>query len=369
MRLDPSHRAIVALTGLAIGLRVLMPIHTPNPFGPQVDVAATLLQVIGVLLIGAALFFIVPSAWGPAAPRRIVGVGLILGWLLTSVVFAFVTSKTGLVLSLDQTNWPLTTAGAVVLSLLSSLTWGVLMDRNAWEGLRKGIAASVLIILVGAGLSVAQQWQLRRLADLRQRQEAESRQAEALRSRIIEGKQIGPLYLGTSVDELRVVFQHTFSTVERTRTGLVQYGWSREGLENNEDWRVFVDPKFERSVGISLSRFIPTPPPGFRVIPPPPWEYEGILQKLHYETTKGIHFGHSSETVSAVYGPPSKIYTFDYGRTSFYYAALRIEFEFVCAMTKAQQDTRCDGSLLLDRITIFAPGWSPETLWGQGGRH
>jgi hypothetical protein len=156
----------------------------------------------------------------------------------------------------------------------------------------------------------------------------------------------------------------------------VQYAWSGEGLENIEDWWVFVDPKVERSVGLSLAanlyppiRPIPRPPPGFVLIPPPPWEYEDILRRLPYETTKGIRFGHSAETVSAVYGPPSKTYTFFYGRASFYYPDLRTEFEFVCRMNKLDRNTRCESpSLLIDRITIFAPGWSPETLWGQGGR-
>jgi hypothetical protein len=359
MRLDPSNRAIVALTGLAIGLRVLMPLHTPSRFGSQVDVAATLLQVIGILLIGAALFFIVPSTWGPVAARRIVGAGLILGWLLTAVVFVFVTSKSGLVLSLDQTNWPLTTAAAVVLSLLSSLTCGVLRNQSAWVWLRKGLSASLLIILVGAGFSVAQQWHLGRLADLRQKQEAERREAEALRTRIVEGEQLGSLHLGVSVDELRVKFQHHFSSVERTRTGLVKYVWCCEGLDGVEAaWWVIVDPKVESSVGISLADLID-------------WDLSlfGTASKLPYETTKGVRFGHSPETVLAVYGPPSKTYTFDYGRASSYYAPLRTEFEFVCKMSKLEQSTRCEGwRLRLYRITIFARGWSPETLWGQGGR-
>jgi hypothetical protein len=360
MRLDPSHRVIVALTGLAIGIRVLMPIHIPSRFGPQVDVAATLLQVIGILLIGAALFFIVPSTWGPVASRRIVGAGLILGWLLTALVFVLVTSKTGLVVSLDQTNWPLTTAAAVVLSLLSGLTWGVLRDRGAREGLRKGLAGSLLIILVGAGFSVVQQWQLRRLADLRQKQEDERRQSEALRTRIIEGEQLGSLHLGVSVDELRAKFQEPFSSVTRTRTGLLKYAWCCKGLEGVEaDWLVLVDPKLGNSVGISLADLIE-------------WDLSlfGTASKLPYETTKGVRFGHSPETVLSVYGPPSKTYTFDYGRTSLYYAPLRTEFEFVCTKDKLEQNTRCeDWRLRLYRITIFAPGWSPETLWGQGGRH
>jgi len=375
MRLDTSHRVIVALTGFAIGLRVLMPIDAPSRFGSRVDAAATLLQVVGILLLGAALFFILSFSWGPAVSRRMVDAGLTMGWLLVALVFAFGASKTqtGLVLLLEQTNWPLTTAAVVIVSLLSSLTWGLVRNRSAWVGLRKGLVASLLLVLVGAGLSMAQQWRFHRLLDLRQKQEAERRQAEALRTRIIEGeqigplhvpltaqpatdrdriiegKQIGPLHLGISVDEARAVIQRTFSTVERTRTGLVQYDWCCEG---DIEWRVFVDPKVDRSVGLSLSLI-------------PPFIFVWEPNQLPYETTKGVRFGHSLKTVSAVYGPPSKTYTFDYGRVILYYAPLRTEFEFRCNRTGC---SGFGGGPVLKGITIFAPGWSPETLWGPGGR-
>ncbi len=329
MKLHRGHRVVIALTGLAIGLRVLMPIYVRSSFGPRVDPAATLLQVIGILLIGVTLVFILPVVWNPAAPRRLASAGFVLAWFLTTVVFVFVASKTGVALSLERTNWLLTSVGAVVLLLLIGLSWGF-VRRSLWRGLRVGLVSGLLVVLVGTGLSVAQQSRFRRLAELRQEQEAQRRQAEAMRTRIIEGERIGLLPLGISVDEVRAMLGRTFSSAERIRTGLVQYDWYSD---NPEAWSVLIEPKTGHAVGISLS--------GTFEWDPQTNHFVNTAPKLSYETTKGVRFVHSPQTVSAVYGSPSKAYTFDYGRVSYYYAPVRTEFEFSCRMKAPQQTMRC----------------------------
>lgn len=148
-----------------VGLRFLMPTHmlnwlNPRVFGPRVDLTATLLQVLGILFIGGTLFFIMPVVWAPNAPRKLAIAGLVLAWLLTVLVVAFGASRTGLGLSLERTNWALTTVGTVVFLLLSSTTLGFLRHSRPRIGLRT-LVLVLLVVLAGAGLSVAQRARLR----------------------------------------------------------------------------------------------------------------------------------------------------------------------------------------------------------------
>src|SRR5713226_10329770 len=109
-----------------------------------VDVGATLLQILGIILIGGTLFFVMPIAWGPNTRRKLAIAGLVAAWLLTVLMFAFVASQTGLVFSLERTNWPLTTAGALELLLLSSTTWEFVTHDHARIGLRARALALLL---------------------------------------------------------------------------------------------------------------------------------------------------------------------------------------------------------------------------------
>lgn len=163
MQLHLGHRAIIALTGLAIGVRVLIPVRVPSRFGPEVDVAATFLQVLGILLLSSSLFFIMPIAWTRNATRKLTIAGVILAWLLTMLAFVLGISRTGFALSLQRTNWPLTTVGVVVFILLASTTWVLVRRSNPRIWLRV-LTLALLVVLAGVSLSVAQQLHLRRLS-------------------------------------------------------------------------------------------------------------------------------------------------------------------------------------------------------------
>jgi hypothetical protein len=161
-----GHRAIIALTGLAIGVRVLMPVMT----GWRVDVAATLLQVLGILIISATLFFVMPViVWSPRklTVAELTVAELTLAWLLSILAFVLTMSRFGIELSLERTNWPLTTAGAVWLLLLSGTTWGFIRHGNVRIRLRV-LEIALLVVLAGGGLSIQQHRLNQRLSQVPQ---------------------------------------------------------------------------------------------------------------------------------------------------------------------------------------------------------
>ena len=343
MRLNWFQKLVLGIASVLIALRLF---HPSVGYNMRVDIWATLLPTIGILVVAAALIFLGSSVDAKRLWRVLPDVALVAAWLgyLAAVVVG--VSQSGAATSFEQVNWLPTGAGVAGFLLLSGLTWLRLAPNSVMGRLRRPLSIVLIIfvpILVLVGALLERQYVHR---------------AEAMRDRIVEGESVGMIKLGASIRDIRARFPTTFSRVEDLRTGMAQYDW----LRGDEDWWIIIDPKSENVVAISVS-----PALDFDAfLRGRPWEPR---QKLRFETTRGVRFNHGPETVSAVYGPPSRIFTFEYGRTSYDYASVQTEFEFVCDEPRTGPNQKCHiYSLALNRVTVYARGWSPEKVWGPGGR-
>ena len=181
-------------------------------------------------------------------------------------------------------------------------------------------------------------------------------QAESLEARkftIIEGKSFGLIDLGMSPEQVKERLKLSASRATRTkRTVTYEFGES----ESTFHWFVSFDPRSDKAVAISYRNVIPDFGSVSYDTEHEKRRYE-VEQRgtIPYETTKGGRYGQDVETIEAIYGDPSEEKK---DLNTYYFEKSGLEFYFWCAVPT---EGKCNKeNLIVDRITLFAPGWYQE---------
>ena len=319
------------------------------PYGPVPDVATTMLQLAGLIVILAALFYLASGADAHRVRRFLLAGLVLLAWSAFLVAVGIGIRQFGIATSFQTTHWALTGGALAAFVLLMWISWLVFRReapppaRNA----RLNLAALSLTGILLAGGYLGHIYQGRREAALRTLGIDFEKELESLRHGIVEGERIGPAQLGMSLDEVNGLIGRRFSSGERQANGLSSYVW-RPLDDHNDFWNAFFEAGAGKAVIIGY---------GFWIVPSSSSVLQVAAQReiggSRFQTAKGARFGDTRATIEALYGKPASVTRledrYDAATLRLHYPSMRTEFQL-------GQDPY---GLL--SILVYAPGFSPES--------
>lgn len=343
-------KGILAIAALGVALRLFYPATRPTRFGLETDVGTTVLQLLGMLIIFGAAYYLASTGSGERF-RSVVRIALIVfGWVVFLGTAAFGVNRLGIARSVETVNWLWTGIALAGFIALLWLSWSVVRGRTQGSGptRRLTLVTTVLIVilpLVGAG---AHLYQGRVLSAQRARQVELAKQLDELRHRIVEGEKIGSVKLGMSLQQVIDALGARFYDGERLPNGLNLYLW-RAG--ESQHWYVLFDGTNQKAVMVAYGFGLQPASEGWLVT-----RGHQQVQNLRFKTSLGARFGDSPSTIEALYGKPSKVTPLklkESGRAGdlrFHYSSIRTEFQFA------------KDSYGLLSILVYAPGFSPDQV-------
>lgn len=352
-RINFTQKLIVGIGATAVGLRLFFPATREAPYGQALDVPTTVLQLVGMLVIFTAAFYLVSIADLRITRRFLFGGLVVFAWPVFLTTLAIEVRRIGLATSLRTIQWFLTGWALAAFVLLAWMTRLAFFRQDALPSARMARSSFVVLSLIALLLTGGYFGELYQSRSEAARQISFSKELERLRYGIVEGERIGPVQLGMSLEEVNRSIGRRFSSGERLSNGLTSYIWRPLG-SGNDFWNVFFDSKTSKAVIIGYGFSIvpsrsPAPPKGFVLEPPAQRE----IESSRFQTVRGVRFGDSPATVEALYGKPALATRLkdrkDVVTLRFHYVSIRTEFQF---------DESGYGLL---SILVYAPGFSPQT--------
>ncbi len=157
MRMTKFQRGVMSIAAALIALRFFLPVQYETRYGPRTDALTTLLHVIGILVVAAAVAVLVPSPevrrlqrFSPSA------VALLVGWLIYLLAGAAGVVRYGIPTSIQAVDWLPTGLALEAFIVLVSLTavWTGLRATTA-PGARRTVQIGVLAGFILSSLLVS----------------------------------------------------------------------------------------------------------------------------------------------------------------------------------------------------------------------
>jgi hypothetical protein len=339
-------RLIIVAAALAVAVRLFFPATHPTEYGFETDIATTVLQILGMLAVFGASFYLASLGGGFRLRPALRYVLTSIVWTLFLGSLALGIIRFGIARSVWTINWLLTSIALAVFLVLLWFTRVFVAPRpnaHTRRGTLTALTLAGLVFLLGLGAHLYQG----RLVVKRYAEAIElNKRIDEWQNLIIEGERIGPLEIGMSLGQAVNALGTRFDRGERLSNGLNVYLWR---VGEDRFWYAMFNASNEKAVIAAYGIEPPVLPSGW-VLDPPLIGLRGI--KLR--TSRGARFGDSPSTVEALYGKPSLVTPLKRsGRGAdlrFHYGSIRTEFQFAK-----------DSHGLLS-VLVYAPGFSPDRV-------
>ncbi len=155
-------RTVLGVTAVLVALRLIFPVQYVTRDGLRIDILATVLSVVGLLVLGLTTFVLAPSL-DPQRLRVLLPGTLLAGWFVYLVIGGIWLARYGIPASIRDVGWLPAGAAAEALLLLLWLTavWTGFRLTTTPHVRRKWVVQTLVVFLAiaaGTGILVGQRY-------------------------------------------------------------------------------------------------------------------------------------------------------------------------------------------------------------------
>ncbi len=196
MRATWVQRTVLGVTAVLIAFRLSFPVHYVTRYGLRIDILATVLSVVGLVVLGVAAFVLAPS-FDPQRLRVLLPGAIVAGWIVYLVIGGIWLTRYGIPASIREVGWLPAGAAVEALLLLLWLTafWIGFRLTTTAQVRRKWVLQTLVVFLsiaAGTGILVGQRYwaerQILRAQEQKARQIVASLAAKEEAINLVQGR-------------------------------------------------------------------------------------------------------------------------------------------------------------------------------------